>query len=94
MCTYLDLSASALEEAREQWEKQGQLFPATFCELDPCMVFFPSILKVLKPLLHSMISFALRVLSNCGVLHIGDNILLCHEAGRSGVSLEGYRNSS
>jgi hypothetical protein len=41
MCTYLDLSASALEEAREQWEKQGQPFPATFCELDPCMVFFP-----------------------------------------------------
>jgi hypothetical protein len=37
-CGCEDLSASALEDAREQWEKEGQPFPATFCELDPCMV--------------------------------------------------------
>ncbi|OAE29130.1 hypothetical protein AXG93_1390s1130 [Marchantia polymorpha subsp. ruderalis] len=34
----VDLSASALEEAREQWEQQEKPFPAHFCELDPCMV--------------------------------------------------------
>ncbi|KAG0593021.1 hypothetical protein KC19_1G299000 [Ceratodon purpureus] len=32
----IDLSASALEEAKEQWEKHGHPFPATFQELDPC----------------------------------------------------------
>ncbi|CAK9264695.1 unnamed protein product [Sphagnum jensenii] len=41
----VDLSASALEEARERWEKQGQPFPATFCELDPCMADLESHLK-------------------------------------------------
>ncbi|KAG6555959.1 hypothetical protein Mapa_001899 [Marchantia paleacea] len=34
----VDLSASALEEAREQWEQHKKPFPANFCELDPCMV--------------------------------------------------------
>lgn len=34
----LDLSASALEEAKEQWEKHCRPFPATFQELDPCTV--------------------------------------------------------
>jgi len=33
----VDLSASALEEAKEQWEKNGKPFAATFCELNPCM---------------------------------------------------------
>jgi hypothetical protein len=33
-----DLSASALEEAKEQWEKHGHPFPATFHELDLCTV--------------------------------------------------------
>lgn len=33
-----DLSSSALEEAKEQWEKHGKPFTARFCELNPCMV--------------------------------------------------------
>lgn len=39
-----DLSSSALEEAKEQWEKSGKPFVARFCELNPCMVviFLPS----------------------------------------------------
>ncbi|KAH9546300.1 hypothetical protein CY35_12G088100 [Sphagnum magellanicum] len=41
----VDLSASALEDAREQWEKEGQPFPATFCELDPCMANLKENLK-------------------------------------------------
>ncbi|XP_024389594.1 uncharacterized protein [Physcomitrium patens] len=34
----IDLSSSALEEAKEQWEKNGKRFAAKFCELNPCMV--------------------------------------------------------
>lgn len=36
--TAVDLSSSALEEAKEQWEKNGKRFAAKFCELNPCMV--------------------------------------------------------
>ncbi|KAL3693220.1 hypothetical protein R1sor_006871 [Riccia sorocarpa] len=34
----VDLSASALEEAREQWERHDKPFTAEFLELDPCIV--------------------------------------------------------
>ncbi|KAL3686881.1 hypothetical protein R1sor_013190 [Riccia sorocarpa] len=34
----VDLSASALEGAREEWEQKEKPFPADFCELDPCML--------------------------------------------------------
>ncbi|BBN04562.1 mRNA (guanine-N7-)-methyltransferase [Marchantia polymorpha subsp. ruderalis] len=34
----VDLSASALEEAREQWERHDKPFAADFVELDPCIV--------------------------------------------------------
>ncbi|CAM6123395.1 unnamed protein product [Calypogeia fissa] len=34
----VDLSASALEEAQEQWQQHEKPFPAEFCELDPCMM--------------------------------------------------------
>jgi hypothetical protein len=34
----LDLSSSALEEAKEDWERNEKPFVARFCELNPCMV--------------------------------------------------------
>ncbi|KAJ7518593.1 hypothetical protein O6H91_20G000100 [Diphasiastrum complanatum] len=33
----VDSSASALEDAHEQWDHQGRPYPATFCEQDPRM---------------------------------------------------------
>ena len=64
MCSVVhckDLSASALEEAKEMWEKHGHPFPATFQELDPCTVKNSS--KV--PSLRISPSLAIEIFSLC-----------------------------
>ena len=58
-----DLSASALSEAREQWEYHRKPYPANFYELDPCAANLESYLP--EKYIPTDIVCCLRHLQDC-----------------------------